>query len=71
MQHAAIQRPKPAQTAQGFGSAESFGLSGTSTLSLYRALYAQFEPAVFVVIVTCATWLMLANASPRKPYLKR
>src|SRR5690349_8931201 len=32
-------------------------------------LYAHLESAVLVVIVTCATWLMLANASPRKPYV--
>lgn len=32
-------------------------------------LYAHFESGVREIIATCATWLMLANASPRNPYV--
>ena len=35
--------------------------------SEYWALYAHGEPAVMDVIVRCATCVILARASPRKP----
>ena len=57
----------PRVPAHGLGSAASPGLAGTRWPSAKHARYAQGDPSVMLVMVTCATCDMDASASPRKP----
>jgi len=59
----------PRTPAHGTGVAFAPGLKGTSFPSLYLAFHAFGLPAVMDMMVTCATWVILASASPRKPYV--
>jgi hypothetical protein len=60
----------PVVPAQGFGSAASPIFKGTIFPSLYLVLYAHGDFSVFVVITTCETCVILANASPRNPNVR-
>lgn len=55
------------QTAQPGGSGRRRPSALHRHLCAYR--YAHAESAVRLMMVRCATWLMLASASPRKPYV--
>ena len=57
----------PCVPAHALGSVLSPSLIGANLPSKYLALYAHGASAVRVVMVTCATCVMLANASPRNP----
>lgn len=59
----------PCRPALGFGSALWPGFGLMSLPSAKWASQAQLDSFVLVVTLRWAMWLILASASPRKPYV--